>query len=99
MVKVFVVISNMVRRPSHYFSDTELHVRVRTISVHPSRSFVALVTHSSTGDVVSTNGTGVLCSRAWIRMYVARHLEEQVYVMVMMGISSSFANRHEAKHH
>ena len=27
--------------------------------------------------VASTNGAGVLCSRVWIRMYVARHLEEQ----------------------
>ena len=50
--------------------------------MHPSRVYVALVTNSSTGDVVSRNGTGVLCSRVWIRMYVARHLEEEVYVMV-----------------
>ena len=70
--------------------------------MHPSRAYVALVTHSSTGDVVSTNETGVLCSRAWIQMYVARHLEE-VYglvrsgrlrsgFVVVMGISSAAAN-------
>ena len=37
------------RRPSHYFSDTELH---------SSRASVALIARSSTGDVASTNGTG-----------------------------------------
>ena len=58
MVVVVVVMSNRGRMPNHYFSDTELHLRV------------------STDDVASTNGTGILCSRAWIRMYVARHLEE-----------------------
>ena len=56
---MLVVVSNRGRMPNHYFSDTELHLRVR-----------------STGDVASTIGTGILCSRAWIRMYVARHLEK-----------------------
>ena len=39
--------------------------------MHPSRTSVALIAHSSTGDDASTNGTGILCGRAWIRMYVA----------------------------
>ena len=73
---MLVVVSNRGRMPNQYFSDTELHLRVRTFCVHPSRTSVALIAHSSTGDVASTNGTGVLCSRAWIRMHVARHLEE-----------------------
>ena len=30
--------------------------------MHPSRTYVALIAHSSTGDVASTNGTGVLDS-------------------------------------
>ena len=75
MVKVLVVVSNRGRNPSHYFSDTELHLRVRNSS---PRASVALITHSSTGDVASTNGTGVLCSKAWMWMDVDRHLEEQV---------------------
>ena len=61
---MLVVVSDRDHMPNHYFS------------VHPSRTSVALIAHSSTGDVASTNGTGILCSRAWIRMYVARHLEE-----------------------
>ena len=48
-----------------------------TFCVHPSRTYVALIAHSSTGDAASTNGIGILCSRAWIRMYVARHLVMQ----------------------
>ena len=40
--------------------------------MHSSRTYVAPIAHSSTGDVVSTNGTEVLCSRAWILMYVTR---------------------------
>ena len=73
---MLVVVSNRGRMPIHYFSDTELHLRV-TFCVHPSRSSVALIAHSSTGDVASTNETGILCSMALIQMYVARHLEEQ----------------------
>ena len=74
---MLVVVSNRVCMPNHYFSNTALHLRVRNIFVHPSRTYVALIAHSSTGDVASTNGTVVLCSRAWIWMYVTRHLEEQ----------------------
>ena len=74
---MLVVVSNRGRMPNHYFSDTDLHLRVRNLlRVHPFRTSVALIAHSSTGDVASTNGTGILCTRAWIRMYVARHLEE-----------------------
>ena len=62
---MLVVVSNRGRMPNHYFSDTEPEHFVFT---HPA--------HSSTGYVASTNGTGILCSRAWIRMYVALHLEE-----------------------
>ena len=78
MLKVFVVVLNRSCMPNHYFSDTERHLRIWNICVHPSRSSVALIDRSSTGDVVTTNGTGVLCSRAWIWMYVAQHLKEQV---------------------
>ena len=42
--------------------------------VHPSRASGALVAHSSTCDVVNTYWTGVLCSRAWVRIYITRHL-------------------------
>ena len=59
-----LVVSNRGRMPNHYFSDTELHVRVRKILRSPIQKSVALIAHSSTGDVASTNGTGVLCSRA-----------------------------------
>ena len=45
-----------------------------TFRVHSSSAYVALVAHSSTCDVASTYGTGVLCSMAWVRMYIARHL-------------------------
>ena len=34
MVKVLVVVSNRGSRPSHYFSDTELHFRERNILRH-----------------------------------------------------------------
>ena len=63
--------------PNHYFSDTELHSRSpeHFAFTHPEHLF-ALIAHSSAGDVASTSGTGILCSRAWIRMYVARLLEE-----------------------
>ena len=40
------------RRPNHEFLYTELHLRVRNIRVPPSRVSVALIDHSSTGDVV-----------------------------------------------
>ena len=50
--------------PNHYFSDTEYG----TFCVHPSRTSVAFIAHSSTGNIAITNGTGVLGSRAWIQM-------------------------------
>ena len=46
----------------------------RTFRMHPSRASGALVAHSSTCDVASTYWTRILCSRAWVRMYMARHL-------------------------
>ena len=49
---------------------------VRNILRAPIQNSVAFIAHSSTGDVAITNGTVILSSRAWIRMYVARHLEE-----------------------
>ena len=33
-----------------------------------------LVANSPTCDVAITYWTGILCSRAWVRMYIARHL-------------------------
>ena len=45
--------------------------------MHPSRTFVALVAYSSTSDGAGTYMTGVLGSRSWVWMYVARNLEEQ----------------------
>ena len=38
MVTVFVVVSNRGRRPRHYFSDTELYLRVRNIGRAPIQS-------------------------------------------------------------
>ena len=73
---MLVVVSNRGRMPNHNFSDTELHFRVRNILRASIQNIFALIAHFSTGDVASTNGTGIRCSRAWIRMYVARHLEE-----------------------
>ena len=55
---MLVVVSNRCRMTNHYFFDTELHLRVRNICVYPSRTSVALIAHSSTGDVARTNGTG-----------------------------------------
>ena len=46
----------------------------RAFRVHPSIAFGALVANSPTCDVASTYWTGILCSRAWDRMYIARHL-------------------------
>ena len=46
------------RISNNFFSDTVLHLRVRNISVHPTRASVALVAHSSTCDVTSTYGIG-----------------------------------------
>ena len=45
--------------------------------MHPSKIYVARVAYSLTSDVSGTYRTGVLGSRAWIWMYVARHLKEQ----------------------
>ena len=45
--------------------------------MHTSRVSVALVACSSTSDVSGTYRTGGLGSRAWIWMYVARHLKAQ----------------------
>ena len=61
-------------RPIHFFSDTVQHLRAWTLCVHPSRAYVAPVAYSSTCEVAGTYGTGVLCSRAWVRMDVARHM-------------------------
>ena len=44
--------------------------------MHPSRASGTVVAHSSTCDIASTYWTGVLCSSAWVRMYIARHLWE-----------------------
>ena len=41
------------------------------------KSPVAPVAYSSTGDVSGTYWAGILDSRPWIRMYVARHQKEQ----------------------
>ena len=65
---MLVVMSNRGRMSNHYFSDTELHLRVRNILRAPIQNTVALIAHSPTGDVASTNGRGTICSRAWIRM-------------------------------
>ena len=43
---------------------------------HPDTSG-APVAYSSTGDVSGTYWAGILDSRPWIRMYVARHQKEQ----------------------
>ena len=48
--------------------------------MHPSRTYVALVAYSSTNDVSGTYRTGVLGSRAWVWMPVARQLEEQEFL-------------------
>ena len=46
----------------------------RAFHMHPSRAFGTLVANSMTCDVASTYWTGILCSMAWVRMYIARHL-------------------------
>ena len=75
---MLVMVSNSGRMPNHYFSDTELHLKVRNILRAPIQNICCIDSSLFvTGDVASTNGTGVPCSRVWIRMYVARHLEEQ----------------------
>ena len=48
-----------------------------TFRMHPSRTSCAPVAYSSTGDVSGTYRAGILGSRPWIRMYVARHQKEQ----------------------
>ena len=45
--------------------------------MYPSRTSGAPVAYSSTGDVLGTHRTGILGSRPWIRVYVARHQKEQ----------------------
>ena len=49
--------------------------------MQPSR----VVANSSTYDVAITYGTGVICSRAWVRMYIARHLYSIVEAIVGSG--------------
>ena len=44
--------------------------------MHPSSTSGAPVAYSSTGDVSGTFWAGI-GGRPWIRMYVARHQEEQ----------------------
>ena len=63
------------RRSNNFFSETGLHLRFQCISraaIHVA--FGALVANSSTCDVASTYWTEILCSRARVRMYIARHL-------------------------
>ena len=43
--------------------------------MHPSIAFGVLVANSPTCDVASTYWTGILCSRAWVRMYIAQSVE------------------------
>ena len=45
--------------------------------MHPSRTSGTPVAYSSTGYVSVTYRAGILGSRPWIRMYVARHQKEQ----------------------
>ena len=49
------------------------HLKFYVVCIN-SRRYVALVYHSVTCGLVSTYGTGILCSWACIRMYIARHL-------------------------
>ena len=65
------------RRSNLYFSDTVLHLRVRTFRMHPSSTSGAPVADSSTGDVSGTYWAEILGGRPWIRMYVAHHQKEQ----------------------
>ena len=65
--------------------------------MHPFRTSGAPVAYSSTGDISVTYRAGILCSRPWIRMYVARHQKEQElgtvgYVVVELMTSSAAAN-------
>ena len=50
--------------------------------MYPSSTSVALVSYSSTIDVAGIFRTGVLVNKDWVRMYFARHLEEQVLGLV-----------------
>ena len=70
------------RKSNLYFSDTVLHLRVRNISHAPIQNICAPVAYSSTGYVSGTYRAGILCSRPWIRMYVARYQKEQELGMV-----------------
>ena len=45
--------------------------------MHPSRTSGAQIAYSSTSDITGTYRAGILGSRPWIRMYVARHQKEQ----------------------
>ena len=65
-------------RSNYCFSDTSLYFRVWNTSREPIQTSVALVAYSSVCDIVVTNRTGVIGSRAWIQMYVATHLEEEL---------------------
>ena len=47
-----------------------------TFRTHPSRTSGAPVANSSTSDISGTYMAGILGSRPWIRMYVARHQKE-----------------------
>ena len=69
--------------------------------MHPSSTSGAPVAYSSTGDVSGTYWAGILDSRPWIRMYVARHQKEHELgtvrssrsgFVVEMRISSAAAN-------
>ena len=63
------------RRSNLYFSDTVLHLESGTCRMHPFRTYVSTVAYSSTRYVSGTYLTGVLGSRAYIWMYVARYLK------------------------
>ena len=69
--------------------------------MHPSRTSGAPVAYFSTGDVSGTYRAGILGSRPWIRMYVARHQKGRSWIrsgrrrsgfVVELRISSAAAN-------
>ena len=51
--------------------------------MHLPRTSGAPVAYSSTGDDSGTYRAGILGSRPWIRMYVARHQKEQELVTAL----------------
>ena len=67
---MLVMVSNSGRMPNHYFSDTELHLKVRNILSAPIQKHVALIAHSSsrvtlqaqTGQGYLVAGSGFGCT-------------------------------------